>query len=312
VSADALVLGPGREFDLVRGFLARWGELAQGVGGDCAELDVPAGSRLVVSTDTSVEDVHFRRDWLSAREIGYRATAAALSDLAAAAAEPLALLLALTLPRGWRDAAGEIAEGVAEAARLAGAPIVGGDTTAGAALSLTVTVLGTAARPLSRAGARPGDALWLTGTLGGPAAALRAWLAGAAPDPVHRARFARPLPRLAEARWLAGQGATAAVDLSDGLAADARHLAAASRVRLDLDADAVPRLAGVELAEALASGEEYELLLAAPAALDAVAFAMRFGVPITRIGRVAALAAGERPGVHARVDLPGGHDHLSP
>ena len=312
MSGGELALGPGREFDLVRDFLARWGPLARGVGGDCAELDVPAGSRLVVSTDTSVEDVHFRREWLSPRDIGYRATTAALSDLAAAAAEPLGLLLALTLPGGWRDAAGEIAEGVAEAARLAGAPIVGGDTTAGAALSLTVTALGAAARPLSRAGARPGDALWVTGTLGGPAAALRAWLAGAAPDPAHRARFAHPVPRLAEARWLADRGATAAVDLSDGLAADARHLAAASGVRLDLDVDLVPRLAGVELAGALASGEEYELLVAAPAALDAAAFSTRFGVPITRVGRVVALAAGERAGVRARVDLPGGHDHLSP
>lgn len=312
MSADELALGPGREFDLVREFLARWGPLARGVGGDCAELDVPTGSRLVVSTDTSVEDVHFRRQWLSPREIGYRATAAALSDLAAAAAEPLGLLLALTLPADWRDAAGELAEGVAEAARVAGAPIVGGDTTAGGALSLTVTVLGAAARPLSRVGARPGDALWVTGALGGPAAALRAWRIGTAPDSAHRDRFARPVPRVAEARWLSGQGATAAVDLSDGLAADARHLAAASRVRLELDADAVPRVAGVELAEALASGEEYELLVAAPAALDAPAFAARFGVPITRIGRVAALAAAERPGVYARVDLPGGHDHLSP
>ena len=312
MSVDELALGPGREFDLVRDFLARWGPLARGVGGDCAVLDVPAGARLVVSTDTSVEDVHFRRAWLSPREIGYRATAAALSDLAAAAAEPLGLLLALTLPVAWRAGAGEIAEGVAEAARVAGAPIVGGDTTTGAALSLTVTALGAAARPLSRAGARPGDALWVTGALGGPAAALRAWLAGDAPDATHRARFARPVPRVAEARWLAGQGATAAVDLSDGLAADARHLAAASRVRLDLDADAVPRLAGVELALALAGGEEYELLVAAPASLDAAAFAARFGVPITRVGGVVALAAGEPPGVHARVDLPGGHDHLSP
>jgi len=313
--ADALgsplALGPGREFDVVRGLLARWGELARGIGGDCAELQVPAGSRLVVSTDSSVEDVHFRRGWLAARDVGYRAAAAALSDLAAAGAAPLGLLLALTLPDAWRDELGEIADGVGDAARLAGAPIVGGDLSAGAALSLTLTVLGHAARPLSRGGARPGDALFVTGALGGPAAAVLAHGQGRVPEAGHQRRFARPVPRLAEGRWLGEHGATAAVDVSDGLAADARHIAAASGARLWLDVDRVPRVAGVELAQALAGGEEYELLVAAPDTLAVAAFDARFGVPLTRVGRVEALAAGERAGVHARVDLPGGHDHFA-
>ncbi|HEX6631369.1 MAG TPA: thiamine-phosphate kinase [Gemmatimonadaceae bacterium] len=304
----ALPLGPGREFDVVRGFLRRWGAAAAGIGGDCAELAVPAGQRLVVSTDTSVEEVHFRRAWLSPREVGYRAAAAALSDLAAAAAQPLGLLLALTLPDAWRADADTIADGVAEAAALAGAPIVGGDLSRGGELSLTVTVLGSAARPLSRAGARPGDALYVTGALGGPGAAVRAWLAGGEPHAAHRARFAHPVPRLAEARWLREHGATAAVDLSDGLAADAAHVAAASDVGLWLDVDAVPRVAGVSMEDALAGGEEYELLVAAPPVLDAAAFARTFGVALTRVGAVRAEGA---PGVAARVDLPHGHDHFS-
>lgn len=307
-SPDTLALGPGREFDVVRGFVQRWGELAAGIGGDCAVLDVPPGERLVVSTDTSVEDVHFRRAWLTPHEIAHRATTAALSDLAAAAARPLGLLLALAVPPGWQSDLDALADGVASAARAAGAPILGGDLTSAAALALTVTVLGSARAPLERRGAVPGQALYVTGRLGGPATALRAWMRGATPHPAHRARFATPVARVAEARWLAEQGATAAVDLSDGLAADARHLAAASGVALWLDVDAVPLIEGASLADGLAGGEEYELLVAAGAALDVHAFAARFGVPLTRVGRV---LAGGAPEVSARVDLPRGHDHFS-
>ncbi len=305
---DEQTLGPGREFDLVRSFLAQWGATASGIGDDCAELDVPAGSRLVVSTDASVEHVHFRREWLDAREIGWRAAAAAVSDLAAAAAEPLGLLLALALPPGWRDDALELAEGVGELARAAGVRIVGGDVTAGAELSLTVTVLGHAPRPLRRAGAQIGDALWVTGRLGGPGAAVDALLAGATPAPEDRARFARPMPRVGEALWLCARGVTAAIDISDGLAADARHLAAASGVHLWLDAEAVPLVPGVTPANALRSGEEYELLLTAPADLDHEAFEYAFGVPLTRIGEVR--AEGD-VGVSSTFDLPDGYDHLS-
>jgi thiamine-monophosphate kinase len=302
-----LSMGPGAEFDLVRDFVARWGARARGIGGDCALLDVPAGERLVVSTDTSVEDVHFRDAWLEPAEIGWRAATGALSDLAAAAARPLGVLVALTLPASWRARAGALADGLAEAVDAVGAPIVGGDTTAGERLSLTVTVLGAAARPLTRGGALPGDALWVTGRFGGPGAAVAAWRAGREPAAADRARFARPSARIAEARWLAEQGARAAVDVSDGLAADLRHLAAASGVRLVLDAERVPRMSGVEVREALASGEEYELAVAAPPGLDADAFARRFGVPLTMIGQVESGASE----VVACVDLPAGYDHLS-
>lgn len=302
-------LGPGAEFDIVRRFQARWGPLAMGIGGDCAELAVGAGMRVVVSTDVSVEGVHFRADWLSPREIGYRACAAALSDLAAAAAEPLGLVVALTLPPHWLARAEAIADGVGDAVLASGAPVVGGDLSRGGELSLAVTVFGESSAPLGRGGARPGDVLYVTGRLGGPAAAVAAWTGGRTPAPADRDRFAAPRPRLREARWLRRRGATAAVDISDGLAADARHLAAASGVAIWLDVDGVPCVEGVSPREAVAGGEEYELLVAAPAGLDAGSFERRFGLPLTAVGRVEGARAGGA--VTARVDLPRGYDHYS-
>jgi thiamine-monophosphate kinase len=324
-----ITMGPGAEFDAVRALLAQWGSAAQGVGDDGAVLDVPAGSRLVVSTDTSVEGVHFRRAWLSPAEIGYRATQAALSDLAAMGAAPLGVLLALTVPTSWRAELAALAEGIAEATREASAPIVGGDVTDGDRLALGITVLGHAATPLMRSGARPGDVLYVTGRLGGPGAALAAWEregrgVGAAerhaappvagPAPAHRARFARPQARLAAGQWLAAHGARAAIDLSDGLAGDVAHLAAASGVRCVLDLGAVPTVDGVAVDDALASGEEYELLVAAPS-FDAQAFAAaNGGLLLTPIGRVeAARGAGD---VTAERDgrptaLPAAHDHFA-
>jgi len=318
VSADGHhALGPGREFDLVRAMLARWGDVAQGIGDDAASLVVPAGERLVVSTDASVEGAHFQRGWLAPDEIGWRAAASALSDLAAMAARPLGLVVALALPDAWRDDALAIADGIGAAARQAGAPIVGGDLVRAGELGLTITVLGSAVRPLGRDGARPGDAVYVTGRLGGPRLALRAWERGDVPAPEHRARFARPVPRLAEARWLAEQGTRALVDVSDGLAADVRHLAAASGVRIVLERALVPCVAGATPDDALAGGEEYELALAAPPTLDVEGFAARFGLALTRVGTVEAASADTAGQVEirdargARVEIPSGHDHFS-
>ena len=305
-------LGPGREFDIVREMQRRWGTLARGLGDDAAILDVPAGHRLVVSTDASVEDVHFRRGWLTPEEIGWRATAAALSDLAAMAAAPLGFVVAVTLPDEWRDALPGLVDGIGHAARDASTAIIGGDLTRGRDLALTVTVLGHAATPIRRGGARPGDALWVTGRLGGPLAALRAFERGEAPAPTHRARFAHPRPRLSEARWLAERGATSAIDISDGLMAEAGHLAAAGGVRVIVNLERVPCSDGVRPEDAVQSGEEYELLLTAPPAVDVAAFAAAFGIPLTEVGRIEAgapVAEAVRGG--ARVDLATGHDHFS-
>lgn len=313
--SDSISLGPGREFDVIRDLVRRWGAAARGIGDDAAVLDVPEGNRLVASTDATVENVHFRRAWLEPAEIGYRAATAALSDLAAMAATPMAMLVALSVPDDWLDALGAIAEGIGDASRSFDAPITGGNLTSGTELALTVTVLGYTKRPLGRDAARAGDTLYVTGTLGGPRCALEAWEAGLTPRAEHRARFARPSARIREAVWLAEHGATAAIDISDGLVADVRHLAAASHVEACLELDAIPVVSGASPLDAARSGEEYELVVAAPVALDEHAFARAFGVPLTRVGVVSA-PRGNAGSVRLHssagfVDLPSGHDHFS-
>src|SRR5258705_1001615 len=143
-TTDNIALGPGKEFDIVRSLLAEWGESAVRIGDDAATLEVPIGEKLVVSTDTSLEGVHFRREWLNHFEIGYRATATSLSDLAAMGARPIGVVIALTLPEGDRAEARELATGIREGALASMCPIVGGDLSAGQVLSLTITALGSA------------------------------------------------------------------------------------------------------------------------------------------------------------------------
>ena len=308
---DNIPLGDGAEFDAIRAMIAQWGDLARGIGDDAAMLDVPRGELLVASTDASVENVHFRSAWMSAAEIGARAATAALSDLAAMAAAPLGLLLALGVPDEWREQITELARGVGDAARRAGCPIVGGNVSRARELSLTITVLGSTATPLRRSGAQAGDALFVTGRLGGPRAALEALLAGRVPTREQLDRFVSPVARLDEARWLADHGARAAIDVSDGLLADATHVARASGVTLSIDLAKVPCVEGVPPETAAGSGEEYELLVALrgdPLALSRQ-FTERFGLPLTVIGAVE--RAGDEPVIArgARGDVRG-HDHL--
>jgi thiamine-monophosphate kinase len=307
-----LPLGPGAEIDAIRTLRAAWGPRARGIGDDGAVLDVPAGSKLVVSTDTAVEHVHFRREWLTPDEIGWRATMAALSDLAAMAAIPLGVVLALVVPRAWRADLEGIADGIGAAVGRYGVPIVGGDVTAGERLTLAITVLGHARRPLSRRGARPGDSVYLTGRLGGPGAALREWLAGREPSAEHRLRFARPEARIEAARWCAEQGATAMVDLSDGLLGDLGHLAKASGVRIVVEPEWIPTLSGVSIAEAVKSGEEYEVLCTGVGLPEGLMPSIPCELPLTRIGRV--LEDAEVPADGSAVitgdEQGGAHDHF--
>lgn len=316
-----LALGAGEEFDVIRELRARWGTIAAGIGDDAAVLTLPRGDSLIASVDTSIAGRHFRDGWLTPREIGYRAVAAALSDLAAMAAKPLALLVSLAIPEGSRGDVFEIGDGIGDAASLVGARIAGGNLSAAGELSITTTVLGSAYGVLSRGGAHDGDRLFVTGRLGGPATAIRTLERGGAHaevEPEMRARFARPIPRIAEARWLADHGATAAIDISDGLVADAGQLAAASGLRVEIDAERVPRMIGAERDAALTGGEEYELLLTAPpsAPLDVSEFARRFSLSLTEIGRLSLAGGfgGGRAGVEvrgARVAGSAGHDHFS-
>jgi thiamine-monophosphate kinase len=214
---------------------------------DAAEL---AGGR-VVTQDALVEGVHFRLDRISWRELGFRAAAVNLSDLAASGAEPEGLVVTLAAPAATAvaDVVG-LYEGLAEA----GVPVVGGDTSAADRLVLSVTAIGRSQRVPGRAGARPGDVLVVTGPLGAAGAAFRA------------ARYVRPPLRLREGRLLA-RTAHALLDVSDGLARDAGHIARRSGCRLTIELERVPLAEGAELAD-LGFGEDYELLAAVPDAGD--------------------------------------------
>lgn len=298
------------ESDLIDSFIRRWGSAASGIGDDAALINVPSGEKILVSTDSSVENVHFRRDNVSAAEIGYRAAAAALSDLAAMAAKPLGLVFALVLPEHWKDDANSLADGVGEAAKDCECPIIGGNISAGGELSITTTVIGSTARPLLRSGARVGEFIYVTGALGGAASAVSDWAAAKEPSAECRERFVHPKPRIREAQWLATHGATGAIDLSDGLATDAAHFADANGVSLAINVALVPIANGATLDDALSGGEDYELLVSA-ANLDGNEFQRTFGISLTRIGTMES----GRGALFQKDGKPftptGGFDHLS-
>jgi thiamine-monophosphate kinase len=307
-----IAFGPGEEFRFIRRLIRRFGSLAAGIGDDAALIHLPRDNAMAISTDTSIENVHFRRDWLTLEEIGYRATTSALSDLAAMGASGVGILVALTTPVESRENLDALGDGIARAASQANVRIFGGDTARGPVLSLTITVFGNTRDPLRRDAARAGHHVYVTGVLGGPGAAVNVLERDGEVLPEWRDRFANPHARLREARWAAGRGARAAIDISDGLLADAAHVAAASNVRLTLNLDNVPRVAGVDAVEAAQSGEEYELLLTSAIPLDCDAFHDRFGTRLTEIGTV---EDGE-PGIQTIlggevVEIePSGYDHF--
>ena len=265
-----------------------------GIGDDGAVLSVPANHQLVVSTDTLVDGVHFPLT-TSPADIGWKALAVNLSDLAAMGATPAWATLALTLPNADAGWVAGFCEGFAALAGEFKLALVGGDTTRGP-LSITVTIHGFVpdGTALLRSGARVGDFVFVTGTLGDAAAALRHL---AASDAVLLRRLNRPTPRVAQGLELRGR-ARACIDVSDGLVADLGHLCAASGVGAEIDVDSLP--ASSELLSAcarderralqLGGGDDYELCFTAPeaGATSLLSDLARSGCGATRIGRIVA------------------------
>lgn len=329
---------PRGEFELIDALRARLplpGWRVEVGSGDDAAVVRTGGARSVVSVDTTVDGTHARLDLgdpiAAARAFGWRSVTTALSDLAACGAAPGEAYVALTIPRATPDAVLlALGDGLGEAARAFGVDVVGGDVTSGAVVVASVTVVGwlqESEQPLVRSGAEPGDLVGVTGALGRAGAGLALELSQARDGCVDpeasaalRAAHRRPVPRTDVGARLREAGASAAIDLSDGLLADAAHVARASGVVFDLDPAAVPIGAGVAevsaelgspsaLAFAEAAGEDFELLVTVPPAHRAEAEAA---------GIVAWLGAARAPrdGEPCRVlGLPepfggrAGHDH---
>lgn len=280
------------------------------IGDDAAVIDLPGGDALLVTTDILMEDVHFRLRWGDFAALGWKALAQNLSDIAAMGGTPTHAVIALALPPAWTPAdAAALYRGVAELAALSGTDVVGGDTIRSAGpLTISVTVLGRVAvgELLTRAGAHPGDAIFVTGTLGRAAAGLRA-LECSLPIPPEletavQAQL-RPQPRLQAARALAMMAGvvTAMMDLSDGVATDLHRLCRAGGVGAVLERNCVPidpvvnatcrwlANAGQQcdpLELALCGGEDFELLLSAPSEAEPLLRAAIAPLPLTRIGAI--------------------------
>jgi len=305
---------PASEFDIIYRYfsdLGRGEAVDLSVGDDCAILCLADGERLATSVDTVVEGVHFPED-IFPEDLGFRAVSVAASDLAAMGATPLGMTVALTLPgvdELWLNA---FSQGLARAVSDYRMPLVGGDTTRGP-LTISVQVMGgvPAHDALLRGGARVGDGVYVSGTLGDAAGAL-AFLNGEwQPGPDHAEflldRYNLPRARIALGQQLLGR-ATAAIDISDGLLADAGHIAAASGVGIRIDPGALPISTALAshsrpeeiLSWALGGGDDYELCFCLPPGVD---------VPegCTRIGEV---VAGEGVVTGLDWDVPSGYQHF--
>ena len=283
------------EFEIIRRYFKRSrpgrDDVLVGIDDDAAVLRVPAGSDLVSAIDTLVEGRHFPVG-AAARDIGWKALAVNLSDLAAMGAAPAWFTLALTVPdvdEAWLQA---FADGLFELAESHGVALVGGDTTRGPlTVSIAIHGLVPVQGALLRRGAQPGDIVCVTGTLGDAALALERTLRGESVDDALVQRLSRPQPRLAAGRALRPL-AHAGIDISDGLAADLTHLLQASGVGATLDVDKLPlsvplrELAGAEAARlALSGGDDYELCVCLPEA-QLVPAQAAVAEGLTPIGRI--------------------------
>lgn len=313
------------EFELIRKYFAAAGASRQdvvlGVGDDAALLDNGGAQLLALCVDTLVAGVHFPTD-APAEAVGHKALAVNLSDLAAMGAQPAWALLSLTMPEPEPDWLAGFRRGLHALAAAHGVALVGGDTTRGP-LAVTVTLVGLVerGRALRRDGARPGDRVYVSGTLGDAALGLRQWQAGERAGPAVE-RLQRPQPRVALGRALLGL-ASAVVDVSDGLAADLGHILARSGVGARLEAARLPLSQTLQaccspteaLACALGGGDDYELCFTVPVERErslqqAVA---GLGLAVTAIGTIEAapgLRLVDEQGREVPVPSRGGYDHF--
>lgn len=317
--------GSDGELDLLERIRARAsrgnvGRVRLGIGDDCALLRLRPNEELAVTTDLSIAGKHFRLDWHPAESVGHRTLARGLSDLAAMGARPIAAFLSVGLPReltrkaqgksSWLD---RFLDGFLRLADAYETPLAGGDLAESPVAVADIVLTGAVRRgkALLRSGARAGDLLYVTGSLGGAAAGL-ARLAeldaalkqtGSRPEEFERRKIPSPLkavlrphlypqPRVAQGLWLATRSlASAAIDISDGLSTDVAHLCRESGVAAELDTAALPVHASATLRQALHGGEDYELLFTAPA--GARVPSKIEGVAVTRIGRIVRRRAGK-------------------
>jgi thiamine-monophosphate kinase len=273
---------------------ARGGKsVVTGIGDDCAVLRVPPGHEVLVTTDFTIENVHFRRDWHRPELVGRRCLTRGLSDIAAMGGEPLAAFLSLALasdvPQKWVN---RFLKGLLDLAEEFKVPLAGGDTAQSAGgIQADIVVVGSVpkGKAVLRSGAKAGDRIYVTGELGGSAAAL-ARLAESKPVGAAYSRHFRPRPlaRVAVGQWLRRRGVVSAmIDVSDGLSTDLEHICEESHVGAEIEAEAIPRARvgrgkkRVALKLALHGGDDYELLFTSAAAVPSVVA----GVRVTRIGR---------------------------
>jgi thiamine-monophosphate kinase len=279
----------------IRGSARGGKSVVTGIGDDSAVLRVPPGYELLVTTDFTIENVHFRRDWHRPELVGRRCLTRGLSDIAAMGGEPLAAFLSLAIasdvPQKWVN---RFLKGLLDVAKEFKVPLAGGDTAQSAGgIQADIVVVGSVpkGKAVMRSGAKAGDQIYVTGELGAAAAAL-ARLAESKPVGAAYSRHFRPRPRplarVAVGQWLRRRGvASAMIDVSDGLSTDLEHICEESHVGAEIEAEAIPRARvglgkkRVSLELALHGGDDYELLFTSAATVPSVVA----GVRVTRIGR---------------------------
>jgi thiamine-monophosphate kinase len=262
--------------------------LIRGIGDDCAVLRLSPGSELLVTTDLCIENVHFRRAWHPAAAVGHRCITRGLSDIAAMGGQPLACFLSLglpeDLPQSWVNG---FLRGLLAQARRFRLPLAGGDISSARQITADIVVTGQvpAGTAVLRSGARPGDRIYVTGSLGGSAATLKQLFAGKKIKPTRSNTHFYPTPRIAAGAWLRARAlATAMIDLSDGLSVDLAHICEESRVAAIVEAIKIPISRGADLELALHGGEDYELLFTVPR--RAKVPARIAGITVTEIGEI--------------------------